>query len=161
MTRSVQISKKQPENLASKSLSLANYETLWLENKTRPNTKAAYRVAFKEYCALLRISNPDQFRAAGMGDIIRFRQHLTDELHLKPRSVRSKLAALSDCYEFLKTNGAIEINPVDQVERPKVDETRGETPVMTDDQVLSILSQPDTNTLQGARDYAILCFYFY
>ena len=32
---------------------------------------------------------------------------------------------------------------------------------MTSDQVLSLLRQPDRSTLKGARDYAILCFYFY
>ena len=146
---------------SSATHSLTNYETLWLENKTRPNTKSAYRVAFREYCALLHISNSDQFRSAGMGSVIRYRQYLIEELGLKPRSVRSKLAAISDCYEFLKVNGVVEKNPVENVERPKVDETRGETPVMTDSQVLSILDQPNRKTLQGARDYAILCFYFY
>ena len=161
MTKTILKANKQLREFSSNDLSLVNYETLWLENKTRPNTKTSYRVAFREYCALLRISDSSQFRAAGMGEIIRYRQHLTDNLNLKPHSIRSKLAALSDCYEFLKVNGVIDINPVESVERPKVDESRGVTPVMTDAQVLSILEKPDTSTLQGARDLAILCFYLY
>ncbi len=141
--------------------SLVNYETLWLANKTRENTLQTYKAAFREFCALNRIEDSVQFRSIGMADIIYYRQYLTKERGLKPRTIRNRLSALSDCFAFLKTNGAISINPVDNVERPKVDETRGVTPVMTDNQVLQLLGQPDTETLQGARDYAILCFYLY
>ena len=42
-----------------------------------------------------------------------------------------------------------------------MDESSGETPAMTPEQVKHLLSQPDTNTLKGARDSAILHFLFY
>ncbi len=142
-------------------LSLVNLETLWLANKTRENTMKTYKVAFHEFCELNRIQDSEQFRSAGMAEIIYYRQYLSTERGLKPRTIRNRLSALSDCFGFLKSNGAIVVNPVDNVERPKVDESRGVTPVMTDNQVLQLLGQPDTDTLQGARDYAILCFYLY
>lgn len=142
-------------------LSLVNLETLWLANKTRENTMKTYKVAFHEFCELNRIQDSDHFRKAGMAEIIYYRQYLSTERGLKPRTIRNRLSALSDCFGFLKSNGAIAVNPVDDVERPKVDESRGVTPVMTDNQVLQLLDQPDQETLAGARDYAILCFYLY
>jgi len=68
---------------------------------------------------------------------------------------------MSSCFKFLISKHLIEINPVEGVERPKVDESAGETPAMTARQVKHFLHQPDTSTLQGARDSAILNFLFY
>ena len=53
------------------------------------------------------------------------------------------------------------VNPTEGIERPKVDETTGETPAMTNEQVRLLLSQPDNRTVIGARDSAILNFLFY
>jgi len=60
---------------------------------------------------------------------------------------------------FLKSDGAIAINLVDNVERPKEHESRSVTTVMTNNPVLQLLDQPDTETLQGAQGLAILYFY--
>jgi len=79
-------------------LSLVNLETLWLANKTRENTLKTYKAAFNEFCELNRIQDSEQFRAAGMADIIYYRQYLSKERGLKPRTIRNRLSALSDCF---------------------------------------------------------------
>ena len=148
------------ENL-DRSSSLINLESVWLQNKERKNTQTTYRIAFVQFVEVFNIRSPEDFRSVTMAEIIHFRHYLAEDLRLKPRTIRNKLSALSNCYEFLKKNGVIKDNPVNLVERPKVNDRRGVTPVMADKQVLSILRQPKRHTLHGARDYAILCFYLY
>jgi len=143
------------------SRELHNHETLWLQNFTSKQTRRTYEAAFREFCGLLGVDNPQAFRAISEAEIIRFRDYLIHTRGMSNRSVRNRLAALSSCFQYLRAKGVVTDNPVDGVERPKVDETVGETPAMTNAQVKQMLSQPDTNTLKGARDSAILHFLFF
>ena len=140
--------------------SLVNLETLWKENKERENTQDTYSVAFRQFTTHANLRNSDAFRMVTMAEIIKFRNHLKKSGYA-PKTINTKLSAIADCYEFLKKNRVIDSNPADMVERMKVDDSLGVTPVMTEDQVIALLRQPDRRTLQGARDYAVLCFYFY
>jgi len=69
-------------------LSLMNLETLWLANKTRENIMKTYKVAFHEFCELNRIQDSDQFRSAGMAEVIYYQQYLSTERESKPRTIR-------------------------------------------------------------------------
>ena len=140
---------------------LKNQETIWLQNFTSHQTQRTYKLAFEEFCALHRITCSDSFRAVSEVEIIEYRDHLIHHRKLSNRSVRNKIASISSCFRFLQSRGLIERNPADGIERPKVDESVGETPVMTNDQVREFLRQPDIQTLKGSRDSAILYFLFY
>lgn len=140
---------------------LRNHETIWLQNFTSKQTQRTYKLAFEEFCGLHRITDSTSFRAVSEAEIIEYRDHLVHHRQLSNRSVRNKMAAISSCFRFLQSKGLIKRNPADGIGRPKVDESVGETPVMTNDQVRAFLRQPDTRTLKGARDSAILYFLFY
>lgn len=140
---------------------MLNYESLWLKNFTSEQTRRTYHRAFRQFCGLLGIDSPQAFRTVTEAEIIHFRDHLIHTKEMSNRSVRNRLAALSSCFQYLRGKGVVSDNPVDGVERPKVDETAGETPAMTNCQVKLMLSQADINKLKGARDSAILHFLFY
>lgn len=140
---------------------LKNQESVWLQNFTSKQTQRTYRLAFSEFCALHRLTDSKAFRSVTEVEIIAFRDHLIHGRELSNRSVRNKMAAISSCFRHLQSRGLITRNPADGIERPKVDESVGETPTMTNAQVRKFLQQPDTNTLKGARDSAILHFFCY
>ena len=140
---------------------LVNEETLWLKNFISTQTQRAYSLAFREFCGFLNISTPEAFRSVTAAHIVSYRDFLLGEKGMKHRSVRNRMAALSSCYRFLQHRGVVNRNPVEGIERPKVDESRGETPVMTAQQVRRILNEPDITTLKGARDSAILHLLLY
>lgn len=144
----------------AKSQTLVHHETTWLKNFTSKQTRKSYSITFREFCGYLAISNPEQFRAVQPSDMIAYRDSLI-ESGKSNRTVRNKLACISSCFKFLVKHQIVKNNPVEGIERPKVDETVGETPVMTNEQVKQLLSQPNIDTLIGARDSAILHFLAY
>ncbi len=155
--------KKETGYLETLSLEreLINHETNWLVNFTSKQTRRTYSVAFREFCQLHGIKTPQGFRSVITSDIISYRDFLINTKKASNRSVRNRLASLSSCFNYLRSKNVVESNPTEGVERPKVDETSGETPAMTNEQVRLFLSQPDTQTLKGARDSAILYFLFF
>jgi len=140
---------------------LLNQETVWLQNFTSKQTQRTYRLALREFIALHGLTSPKAFRNASDIDVIAYRDHLMNDRGLSHRSIRNKMAAISSCFRHLQARGLVKRNPADGIERPKVDETIGETPALTDEQVRAFLKQPDTRNLQGLRDSAILHFLFY
>jgi len=51
---------------------------------------------------------------------------------------------------------AVFINPVDGVQRPKANNYRGKTPIISDAQASVLLAAPAADTLKGKRDRAVL-----
>lgn len=149
------------EQRQRKPAGLVIHEETWLKNITSKQTQRTYATALREICTQLGVTNADEFRALSKDDIIEYRDYLIHERELSNRSVRNRLAAISSCFQYLQEQQVVGENPVNGVERPKVDETVGETPSMSNAQVKKFLAQPDPETLKGARDSAILHFLFY
>jgi site-specific recombinase XerD len=135
---------------------LVNHETLWLRNFISKQTQRAYTCVFRDFCQFLGVDTPEAFRAVTAAQIIAYRDYLIDTKAMKPRSVRNRLAALSSLFKHLKNEQVIQINPVENIQRPRIANEHGSTPAMTAPQVRKLLDAPDITTLQGARDSAIL-----
>jgi site-specific recombinase XerD len=71
-------------------------------------------------------------------------------------TLRRKLAALSSLFNYLCEQNAVFINPVDGVSRPKANNYRGKSPVISDAQAAALLTAPPAETRKGKRDRAIL-----
>lgn len=140
---------------------LVSQETIWLKNYTSKQTKSAYSIALRDFVSFYKLTTPDSFRQTSAMQIINYRDYLIEDCGLSNRSVRSKMAAIGSCFRHLKKAGLIEKNPVDDIERPSVDDSINETPSLSDDQVRAFLQQPDTSKLIGMRDSAILHFLFF
>jgi site-specific recombinase XerD len=80
---------------------------------------------------------------------------------LSGATIRRKLAALFSLFDYLCEANAVASNLVKGVKRPKMESAEGKTPAIGDHQARSLLNAPDTGTLQGKRDRAILSTLLY
>lgn len=135
-------------------------ETEWFANLTNPNTRRAYRNDVRQFMAFVGIEQSSEFRIVTRSHVIAWRKTL-DAQKLSPASIRRKLSALSDLFQFLCSKNAISINPVHGVKRPTEGANQGKTPAISDDQARALLAAPDPSTLKGKRDRAILAVLLY
>ncbi|RMT13999.1 Orf28, partial [Pseudomonas amygdali pv. lachrymans] len=62
---------------------------------------------------------------------------------------------------LLENNAVAGGNPVHGVKRPRIESNEGKTPALGDHQAKQLLDAPDTETLKGLRDRAILAVLLY
>jgi integrase/recombinase XerD len=106
------------------------------------------------------ILHPSDFRMVTRAHLIAWRKDL-EQRQLGGSTIRRKLAALSSLFEYLCERNAVESNPVKGVKRPPVDSYEGKTPALGDHQARALLNAPDSQSLKGKRDRAILSTLLY
>jgi len=135
-------------------------EAEWFANLTNENTKRAYRDDVTSFMRFVGIKRPEDFRTVARAHVIAWRKML-EKRKLAPETVRRKLSALSDLYDYLCEKNAVADNPVHGVERPKEGANQGKTPAISDDQAAALLEAPARDTLKGKRDRAILAVFLF
>ena len=98
---------------------------------------------------------PEQFRVVTRAHLVSWSRDL-EQRSLAGATIRRKLAALSSLFEYLCEANSVNSNPVKGLKRPKMTSNEGKTPAIGDHQARSLLSAPDTTTVQGLRDRAIV-----
>jgi len=73
---------------------------------------------------------------------------------LSPQSIETYSRAVRAFFGFLHREGFNDINPMAGVKMPRVPETV--IPVLSEKEVVKLIAQPDKNSNQGFRDYAIM-----
>jgi len=158
-------------------------EAEWFANITNSNTRRAYLNDVRSFMKFVGIQKPEEFRIVTRAHVIAWRTILdtkpikVNELvsgiepfecplkgcslekpheHYKPASIRRKLSAISDLFNYLCDKNAIEDHPVRGVERPSGGANEGKTPAISDAQTKQLLQAPPDDTVQGLRDRAIL-----
>ncbi|KQN76364.1 integrase [Duganella sp. Leaf61] len=132
----------------------------WYANIDNQQTRRAYQRDLQEFMIFTGIDRPEQFRIVTRAHILAWRRDLEDR-KLSGPTIRRKLAALSSLFDYLCEVNAITGNPVKGVKRPKMTSQEGKTPAIGDHQARSLLNAPDTTTLRGRRDSAILSTLLY
>lgn len=89
----------------------------------------------------------------GVNTIRSFLAYLSEKNYSKTSSAR-KLATLRSFYKFLTRRGYLESSPVTVIRTPRQEKRLPR--FLEPEQIQKLLSCPDTNTLLGARDRAIL-----
>jgi site-specific recombinase XerD len=74
--------------------------------------------------------------------------------NLSPQSILTYCRGVTAFFGFLHREGFIEANPMEKVKMPKVPETV--VPTFSEKEMERLLAQPDKQSNQGFRDYAIL-----
>jgi integrase/recombinase XerD len=149
--------------IGDRTLSRVQFERLnavpdlfeWLANIENRNTRRAYRQDLADFMRFVGLSDPNGFPTVSRPHVISWRKDL-ERRSLKPASIRRKLAALSELFDFLCEQNAVERNPVNGVKRPREGANEGKTPALSDAQARRLLDAPDSRTLKGKRDRAIL-----
>ncbi len=82
------------------------------------NTRRAYQNDLRHFMRFTGIVSPAGFRCVTLAHVIAWRKEL-EQLALSPASIRRKLSALSDLFDFLCDNNANTHNPVKGVKSQK------------------------------------------
>ena len=150
-------------------------ELEWFANIKNPNTRRAYRLDIADFVAFTGIENPIEFRVVTRMHVIAWRDDIMgrerrvargdgeedDVFPTSAATVRRKLSALSSLFEYLCDQNAVTHNPVKGVKRPTEGSNEGKTPALSDAQVRAMLDAPDSETLKGKRDAALLATLFF
>jgi integrase/recombinase XerD len=154
-----EISRVSSERLLSKSefqrLGDVPPEAEWFANLTNKNTRRAYRNDVGSFMRFVGINSPHEFRSVRRAHVIAWRKQLEKE-KLAAATIRRKLAALSDLFNYLCEKNAVLDNPTHGVARPKEGANEGKTPALSDAQAAALLEAPQGDTLKSKRDRAIL-----
>ena len=135
-------------------------EAVWLANFPSTQTKRTYAAAVREFIGYHGFQSADELRDVQPAHLIAWRQDLLDR-GATPRTVRSRLAAVSSLFKHLCEQQVVTRNPAQGVRRPRVKKTRVEAPVLSREQVRKLLEAPGRETLKAIRDTAILHVLFY
>jgi site-specific recombinase XerD len=84
-------------------------EIEWFANLKNENTRRAYRNDVTSFTKFARITRPEEFRTVARAHVIAWRKEL-ERQRLAPASIRRKLSAVSDLFDYL-----CEANAVSQV----------------------------------------------
>lgn len=152
--KAVLIKIDQKENLsADAKKELEKTFRPFIEKSISEETRRAYGRVVKEFFSFHKFVEPSEIKSI---DIIRWRDFLIENKK-SAATVSFKLSVIRSLFEYLKAGGFVPNNPAltKLVTPPKLSEDlRGRA--LTIKEVNYILSGPDREKPEGARDYAIL-----
>lgn len=123
----------------------------YLQGLPSKATRTVYRQAIGAFAEF--VGNVDLL-AATRRDVEAYRAHL-EAAGRKPATVAKVLSALNGFYDFGVDEGQLERNPAARARRPKVSDVSPRL-ALTANEVRTLVNAPDTNTLSGLRDRALL-----
>lgn len=144
-------------------LSKVRSENVWLANFSSANTRDSYQRSVASFIATIGIATPDELYEVKQAHVLAWRTSM-EQAGLSQATIANRLSALSSLYRHLTDQQLTPSNPVAGVKRPKTGNAgigSGKSPTLSKRQVRMMLDAPNTDTLQGLRDRALLHVYFY
>lgn len=128
-------------------------EYLTVELGLSANTRQAYERDLRLFCKTRGFKNSDALVNVSREQITGYMTQLK-ERGLAAATIARKLAAIKAFYRFMTAEGYMDANPAEVVEAG----TKGiKLPrVLSEDEVVRLLSQPDITTAEGFRDRTML-----
>ena len=128
-------------------------EYLTVELGLSANTRQAYERDLRLFCKTLGFKNSDALINVSREQITGYMTQLKEK-GLAAATIARKLAAIKAFYRFMTAEGYMDANPAEVVEAG----TKGiKLPrVLSEDEVVRLLNQPDITTAEGLRDRTML-----
>lgn len=128
-------------------------EYLTVELGLSANTRQAYERDLRLFCKTLGLKNSDALINVSREQITGYMTKLKEK-GLAAATIARKLAAIKAFYRFMTAEGYMDANPAEVVEAG----TKGiKLPrVLSEDEVVRLLNQPDITTAEGFRDRTML-----
>ena len=128
-------------------------EYLTVELGLSANTRQAYERDLRLFCKTLGFKNSDALINVSREQITGYMTQLKEK-GLAAATIARKLAAIKAFYRFMTAEGYMDANPAEVVEAG----TKGiKLPrVLSEDEVVRLLNQPDITTAEGFRDRTML-----
>ncbi len=130
-------------------------EELWLAGQKSARTRKAYREDVSHFIRALHLQDHEDLRKVDRGAVLAWLRVMETE-GAKPSTIRRRLSALSSLFTHLVHVRAADQNPVREVRRPNMNRKHGTTAAFSPKEARAILDAPDSETLSGLRDRAIL-----
>lgn len=129
------------------------FEYLTVELGLSANTRQAYERDLRLFCKTLGFKNSDALVNVSREQITGYMTQLKEK-GLAAATIARKLAAIKAFYRFMTAEGYMDANPAEVVEAG----TKGiKLPrVLSEDEVVRLLNQPDITTAEGFRDRTML-----
>lgn len=144
----------------ARQLATLPQETIWLANFISPNTKKTYSQAVREFVSFHDIRSAEELQLIDQVHIITWRDSLLAQ-GIASRTINARISALSSLFKHLCEKQITKRNPTTGVKRPRINTSEVQAPLLTSQHVRAMLDRPDTATLKGLRDRAILHTLFY
>jgi integrase/recombinase XerD len=129
-------------------------DTLWLEDGLSRNTLESYRRDLNKFALWLQQHRNVQLLQGTHADIQGFLAHLVVEQKARATSTSRAISSLKRLYQYSLRQGKISADPTLQIATPKIPRSLPKT--LTEQDVELLLNAPDTNTVLGLRDRAML-----
>lgn len=128
-------------------------EYLTVELGLSANTRQAYERDLRMFCKTLGFKNSDALVNVSREQITGYMTQLKEK-GLAAATIARKLAAIKAFYRFMTAEGYMDANPAEVVEAG----TKGiKLPrVLSEDEVVRLLNQPDITSAEGFRDRTML-----
>lgn len=128
-------------------------EYLTVELGLSANTRQAYERDLRLFCKTLGFKNSDALVNVSREQITGYMTQLKEK-GLAAATIARKLAAIKAFYRFMTAEGYMDANPAEVIEAG----TKGiKLPrVLSEDEVVRLLNQPDITTAEGFRDRTML-----
>lgn len=129
------------------------WEYLTVELGLSANTRQAYERDLRLFCKTLGFKNSDALVNVSREQITGYMTQLKEK-GLAAATIARKLAAIKAFYRFMTAEGYMDANPAEVVEAG----TKGiKLPrVLSEDEVVRLLNQPDITSAEGFRDRTML-----
>ncbi|KXZ39660.1 integrase/recombinase XerD [Alkalithermobacter thermoalcaliphilus JW-YL-7 = DSM 7308] len=122
------------------------------EKKLSNNTINSYLIDLKKYLSYLN-EKEIKLDEVSENDIFSFLIYL-EKSNVSVSTLSRTISSIKSFYDFLFLTKKIDSNPTSKLKKPKV--IRDKVDVLTETEVEKILNSPDTKTIKGIRDKAIL-----
>jgi len=126
---------------------------LAVERGLSGNSLGSYASDLKRYLAFLKTKNIDDLQTVERKMVSEFLSSLMG-YGLSPVSLSRNISALRGFHRFLASEGIAKTDPTENIETPRLDKKLPE--VLDLSEIENLLAQPDTSSLLGLRDKAML-----
>jgi integrase/recombinase XerD len=137
------------------SLATVPLELQWLANIDSPQTRRAYRRDIQSFVQFCGLNGTAEFDSIRRPHVMAWRSDMQRQA-LSGSTIRRRMSALASLFDFLCDSNLTNHNPVRGVKRPKTECNQGKTPALSTIQARALLDAPDSSTLKGVRDSAIV-----
>ncbi len=137
---------------------MENYIDQYLEyityvNKTSSNTAVAYKHDLLKMILFLENQGVDEYNKVTLTHLNSFILSLEKD-KCATATISRMISAIRSFYTYLFREGVIKSEPSLKLKAPKIEKKIPQ--VLTQDEIESLMLIPDTNTIKGSRDRAIL-----
>lgn len=121
------------------------------------NTEISYERDLKkaaDYFAAQEIGDLTQVTETNLNSYLLF----LERDHMSPATVSRNIASLRSFYQYMLREKRIESDPSERLKPPKVEKKAPQ--ILTEEEAMRLLGQPNLNTDKGLRDRAMLCLIY-